>query len=69
MHADHPEITGKWEPVDDSDNRLEVAETDRGNVVAIRDTYAQQEVIFATGKQLRNLAQAVEKGRMRNLIR
>lgn len=63
------QVTGQWTPADDSENTIELAPTDKEHVFAIRDTYDQGEVIFATDKQLRNLAQAVEKGRMKNLIR
>lgn len=47
---------------DDSSNALELAPTTERGVFALRDTYDQREVIFATEKQIRNLVSAVDKG-------
>lgn len=64
---EHPVIKGEWMPVDNSRNTLEVAPTDRDNVLAIRDTYDPREVIFPTKQHILNLANAVQEGRLRNL--
>lgn len=69
QHPQHAEIRGTWQPADQSDNRLELAETDRDGVFAIRDSYDPAEVVFATSKQLRNLVDAVQKGTLRNIVR
>lgn len=63
----HPTVTGQWMRADNSSNTLELAETEQNGVFALRDSYDQQEVIFATEKQIHNLADAVQKGRLRNL--
>jgi hypothetical protein len=63
----HPSVKGQWMPADTSSNTLEVAETDQNGVFALRDTYDQQEVIFATDRQIRSLADAVQKGRLTTL--
>jgi hypothetical protein len=66
--ANRPEITGKWQRADNTNHAVEVAETERGDVFALRDTYDQGQVIFATDNQLRNLADSLQKGPLRNLI-
>lgn len=68
MTQAHPAITGNWTPADESTNTLEVAPTEQQEVFAIRDSYDQREVIFATRKQLSHLVDAVQKGRMRNIL-
>jgi hypothetical protein len=62
-------IQGDWTPADDSRNRVEIAATERDNLLALRDSYDPQEVVFITKDQLLNLADAVQKGRLRNLTR
>lgn len=65
----HPDITGKWQQADPSTHTLELSPTNREDVFAIRDTYDQSDVVFATGKQILNLAESVQKGTIRNLVR
>jgi hypothetical protein len=66
--ANHPEITGTWQRADNTNHALELAQTERGDVFAVRDTFDQGEVIYATKQQIRNLADSVQKGPMRHLI-
>lgn len=63
------DITGNWTPADDTKNTIEVAPTDQREVLALRDSYDPQNVIFVRKNHLTNLADAVERGRMKNLIR
>lgn len=65
---DHPHITGNWTPADGTKNTLELAPTDRDEVVALRDSYDQGKVIFATSAQVMTFADAVSKGPIRNLL-
>jgi hypothetical protein len=62
-HPTHPEIMGEWVRADDTDNTLELAPTSRPGVIALRDTYDQDEMIFVTNKQILKLVEAVDKGR------
>lgn len=64
-----PHVTGQWTQADSSKNCIELAPTDHDGVFALRDTYDQSHTITVTKNQLKNLADAVEKGPMRNLIR
>ena len=48
QHEDRDRIRGEWMPCDDSDNRLDIAETDNPELVALRDSYHHGRVIFAT---------------------
>lgn len=65
----HPEITGQWMQADASRNHLELAPTEKGDIFAVRDTYTPDDVLFATREQILKLAEAVNTGRMKNLIR
>jgi hypothetical protein len=64
---DHPRIQGNWMPADESNYTLEVAPTDRENVLALRDSFDQSNVIYATKKQLHKFADVVQTGRIENL--
>lgn len=63
------EIRGTWTPADQSETRLEAAQTDQDGLVALRDNYDPERVIFATPKQIRNFADSVQKGNLRNVVR
>ena len=63
-----PRISGNWMPVDSSKNTIELAATDDTNVLAFRDTYEPNTVTRVTKSQIMHLAEAVNEGRLRNLI-
>lgn len=69
-----PHVTGKWQPVDDSKNHLELAETDTEapsgeRVIAIRGSFQPESPpIFATPQQMRNLVTSYEDGRLNRLL-
>lgn len=70
QQEDRDRIRGEWMPCDDSDNRLEIAETDDPQLVALRDSYHHGRVIFATRNQVRNFARAVTADdRIRDTVR
>jgi hypothetical protein len=70
QQEDRDRIRGEWMPCDDSDNRLEIAETDDPQLVALRDSYHHGRVIFATRSQVRNFARAVTgDDRIRDAVR
>ncbi len=70
QQEDRERIRGEWMPCDDSDNRLEIAETDDPQLVALRDSYHHGRVIFATRSQVRNFARAVTgDDRIRDAVR
>lgn len=63
------DITGNWTPADSTKNTLEIAQTDREDIVALRDSYDPQNVLFTTKNHVRNLAESAQKGPMKNLVR
>lgn len=62
-----PQVTGAWVAADGSTNHIEVAPTSVPNLRAYRNTYAPDEVFFATPQQLINFATAINSGQMRSL--
>ncbi len=61
-------VTGDWLPADSTQNRLEVAPTADKGLIAIRDNYDPDRVVFATSRQLANLATAYEKGMFKSIV-
>jgi hypothetical protein len=68
-HPQHPTVQGNWVPADQSKNRVELAPTDIPDVLAIRDSFDTEEVIYATPRQVMALAEAVQKGLFSNIVR
>lgn len=67
---DRDRVRGDWIPVDDTDNTLELAETDDPELLMARGSYNHGRMIFLTRLELRNLVRAVEHDdRLRDLIR
>ena len=67
---DRERVRGDWIPVDDSDNTLELAETDDPELLMARGSYNHGRMIFLTRGQLRNLLRAAERDdRVRDLLR
>jgi len=64
----HPNIQGDWVPADQSQTRMEVASTEEPDILAIRDNFNPNEVVYATRKQVRGLADSLQTGRLSNLI-
>jgi hypothetical protein len=54
-----PDITSRWEPADQTDNRLEQAETEVPGLFALRSTYDRGKVVFVTAAQILALADKV----------
>ena len=67
---DRQRVRGDWIPVDDSDNTLELAETDDPDLLMARGSYNHGRMIFLTRGQLRNLLHAASSDdQVRDLIR
>jgi hypothetical protein len=62
-----PQVQGSWTPADGSESHIEVAQTNVNGLLACRNTYAQEEVLFATPQQLINFATAINSGQMRGI--
>lgn len=54
-----PDITSRWEQADQTDNRLEQAETEVPGLFALRSTYDRSKVVFVTAAQILALADKV----------
>lgn len=52
-----PQITGDWRSADESRNCLQLAETNKDGVFAMRDTFDPQHVTYATAGQIQAFVQ------------
>jgi hypothetical protein len=67
---DKQRVRGDWIPVDDTDNTLELAETDDPDLLMCRGSYNHGRMIFLTRRQLSNLIRAAQHDeQVRDLLR
>jgi hypothetical protein len=67
---DRGRVRGDWIPVDDSDNTIELAETDDPDLLLCRGSYNHGRMIFVTRRQLTNLIRAAANDdQVRDLVR
>jgi hypothetical protein len=67
---DKQRVRGDWIPVDDTDNTLELAETDDPELLMCRGSYNHGRMIFLTRGQLRNLIRSAQHDdQVRDLLR
>jgi hypothetical protein len=67
---DRERVRGDWIAVDDTDNSIELAETDDPELLMFRGSYNHGRMCFVTRGQLRNLNRAAERDdRIRDLLR
>ena len=67
---DRERVRGDWIRVDDSDNTIELAETDEPGLFLLRGSYNHGRMTYVTAGQLRNLIRAAERDeQVRDLIR
>ena len=67
---DRQRVRGDWIPVDDSDNTIELAETDDPDLLMLRGSYNHGRMVFVTRKQLGNLIRGAQHDdQVRDLLR
>jgi hypothetical protein len=67
---DRERVRGDWIRVDDTDNTIELAETDEPGLLLLRGSYNHGRMTYVTANQVRNLIRAAERDdRVRDLLR
>ena len=67
---DRQRVRGDWIPVDDTDNTIELAETDDPELLMLRGSYNHGRMVFVTRRQLGNLIRGAQHDeQVRDLLR